>query len=280
MRPAMAAALVRKLRKFAALDGAARRALLRTHLRHHKHALLGTIVSRLSCLLNRPGSVFVVSYKPDFHYFFDGVEHFAELRAAWEHDNRANNFGDLPRFYALYFNVAQVVGAGVPGDFAEVGVFRGNSAKLLKHFARKHDRELFLFDTFEGFDPRDVTGVDAGVAPTGFREVDFEAVRAFVGPDRTHFVRGYFPESLAQVPDFDRRRFAVVNLDCDLYEPVKAALEAFYPRLEPGGLLILHDYASGFWRGAGRALDEFLAGRPERPIVLPDKSGSAMFRKA
>lgn len=275
----MAPALLRRLVKFVALDGDARRAVVRSHYRQYKHDLAGRVVSALSFLLHRRGSVFMVAYRPDLHYFFDGVERFAELKAAWEWENRVNNFGDLPRFYALYLNVSQVVKEGVAGDFAEVGVFRGNSARLLRFFADKGGRELFLFDTFAGFDARDVRGVDARIDPTGFRQVDFERVRAFVGGERTHFVRGYFPDSLGQVPDFERRRFAVVHLDCDLYEPVRAGLEIFYPKLERGGLLILHDYASGFWRGAGRAIDEFLADRPERLIVLPDKSGSAMFRK-
>jgi hypothetical protein len=74
-------ALARRLRKFAALDGNARNAVLRAHVRSYKHSTLGAIVGRLSFLLDRPGSVFVVSYKPDFHYFFDGIEQFGQLRS-------------------------------------------------------------------------------------------------------------------------------------------------------------------------------------------------------
>jgi hypothetical protein len=212
-------------------------------------------------------------------YSFDGVEQFGALRAAWERDNRVNNFGDIPRFYALYQNLSQVLKDGIAGDFAEIGVYRGNSAKLLKFFTTKGNRDLFLFDTFAGPDPRDIRGVDAGAAPTSFADVDFEAVRAFIGSERTRFVRGYFPQSLAQLPEFDRHRFAVVHIDCDLYQPVRAALEVFYPKLEPGGVVILHDYASGWWPGASQAMDEFLRPRPERLVLIPDKSGTAMFRK-
>ena len=74
-------------------------------------------------------------------------------------------------------------------------------------------------------------------------------------------------------------RFALVHLDCDLYAPTRAAMEFFYPRLTRGGLLVVHDYASGHWPGVVRAVDEFLADKPEKPVLIPDKSGSAALVK-
>ena len=91
------------------------------------------------------------------------------------------------------------------------------------------------------------------------------------------YVPGFFPESVKGValPE----RLALAHIDCDLYEPMKAALESFYPRLSRGGLLIMHDYASGHWQGATRAVDEFFADKPEKPVIMPDKSGSAVIRR-
>jgi Macrocin-O-methyltransferase (TylF) len=70
-----------------------------------------------------------------------------------------------------------------------------------------------------------------------------------------------------------------VHLDCDLYAPFAAGLRYFNPRLVEGGFLIMHDYSSLYWAGAEQAIDEFFADLPEKPIPIPDKSGTAVIRK-
>jgi hypothetical protein len=71
-----------------------------------------------------------------------------------------------------------------------------------------------------------------------------------------------------------------VHIDCDLYEPIRAALEYFYPRMVPGGYIVMHDYTSMAWNGAERAIDEFFADKPESVIPLPDGAGSCVARRA
>jgi hypothetical protein len=71
-----------------------------------------------------------------------------------------------------------------------------------------------------------------------------------------------------------------VSLDCDLYEPMKAGLEFFYPRMTRGGIFLLHDYSSFSWNGAKKAIDEFCGQSGEFIVLMPDKSGSAFLRKA
>jgi hypothetical protein len=61
---------------------------------------------------------------------------------------------------------------------------------------------------------------------------------------------------------------------------MKAGLEFFYPRLAPGGLLLLHDYSSGCFPGAKQAVDEFAKTIPENIVLQPDKSGTAIIRKS
>jgi Macrocin-O-methyltransferase (TylF) len=73
---------------------------------------------------------------------------------------------------------------------------------------------------------------------------------------------------------FDER-FAFVQIDCDLYQPAKAALEYFYPRMSHGGLIVVHDLATGRWPGISQAVNEFLADKPESLVLMPDTSGSA-----
>lgn len=130
---------------------------------------------------------------------------------------------------------------GVPGNVAEAGVFQGGFAKLInRHFP---DRKLYLFDTFQGFDDRDIAyeaGYDENPAKGDyFRETSVELVLSKMPyPEQAVICQGYVPESFAGIED----RFCFVNLDMDLYKPTLEALRWFYPRVNPGGGILIHDY--------------------------------------
>ena len=199
-------------------------------------------------------------HRPDFHRHFNGFPDFEEMSAAWLHGNIENNSGDYTRLYMLYQNIKSLIEAGVPGDFVEFGVHQGNSAYVLAKLARLSGRKTYLYDTFDGSDPPALS-----------------AVQKLVGTDNVVYAQGQFPVSALKggCPD----TIAVAHIDCDLYEPTRAGLEVFYPRLAPGGVLMLHDYGSGFWPGVTKAVDEFFADKPERPVIIPDKSGTAVVRR-
>ena len=76
-------------------------------------------------------------------------------------------------------------------------------------------------------------------------------------------------------------RFAFVLLDMDLHRPTLSALAFFYPRLSPGAYLMVHDYHNpeSDW-GCKRAVDEFMADKPEGVVELADMWGSVVFRRA
>lgn len=219
-----------------------------------------------------------ISYQPDSQSTFDLHPEFKELFDRFTQSNRANNAGDWPRFWALVLNLKQVLDDGVQGDFAELGVWRGNTAAVLAHFAKVYDRRVNLFDTFEGFDSRDLTGIDSG-KPASFANTSVDHVKSVIGDnaDRCNFVKGWFPQSLTS--ELETVKYCAVSLDCDLYDPMKAGLEHFYPRLSPGGILFLHDYSSGWWNGAKSAIDEFCGETGELLVLMPDKSGSAFVRR-
>lgn len=217
-----------------------------------------------------------LAYRPDAEFVHGMHPELAELGERWIRHNPKNR-GDLPRLYALAFNIKQVLAENVPGDFAELGVFRGNSAAVLAHYARQHGRQVYLFDTFGGFDPRDLVDIDSDKGQD-FTVTSVDTVRDVVGDSAVVYLKGWFPGT---IPDeVDEPRYAVVHLDCDLYEPMIAGLQFFYPRLSPGGLLIVHDYGGAYWNGVQRALDRFVAGIHENLIQIPDKSGTAMIRKS
>src|SRR5438067_563391 len=101
------------------------------------------------------------AYHPDSAYIFGAHPERDRLYQRWVRGNRLNNGGDLVRLYALLLNLKRLELDAVDGDFAELGVWRGNSASVLAHFAERGKRRLFLLDTFAGFDQRDIKDVDA-----------------------------------------------------------------------------------------------------------------------
>jgi len=193
-------------------------------------------------------------------YYPDSLHSFPDLRPMydkWIRGNKTNNNGDASRFMALILNLRQLQAEGIEGDFAELGVWKGNSAAVLAEFATKTGKHLFLFDTFSGFDGRDLVGTDVN-HKRAFSDTSVDYVRETVGHGEiTTYLQGFFPSTITD--EVRARTFALAHIDCDLYEPMKAALEFFYPRMPRGGMLILHDYSSGTWAGAAQAVNEFSA---------------------
>ena len=187
------------------------------------------------------------------------------------------NAGDMGRFYFFCMVLDQMVKEQIDGDLLEVGVYKGSTATVLASIARKLGRTLYLLDTFEGFAATDLQGIDAD-KEMNFADTSVEAVRALVGEANVRFVKGYFPASATHLPP--EGRYGLVHIDCDLYAPIKSALDYFYPRMVPGGFLIVHDYSSLHWNGAERAVDEFFADKPESVVPLTDNAGSVVIRKA
>lgn len=187
----------------------------------------------------------------------------------------------IPRLQALVDAVRYCVKRNVPGAFAECGVWRGGSVLAmvltLQELGRT-DRDIYLYDTFEGMTAptaEDVSSLDPPALDTWneaqrrgdqpwpelfdpelFNE---EAVRATVlstgyPRERVHLVKGPVEETLPRhTPD----ALALLRLDTDWYESTRHELEHLYPRLVDGGVLIIDDY--GHWEGARRAVDEYFA---------------------
>ena len=170
------------------------------------------------------------------------------------------------------------------GDYAELGTFQGNFARLI---FRDMDPEskLYCFDTFEGFHARDVKieneVTELDVREGRFSDTSVERVRKrILGEDgnrnKLTLVKGYFPASFN---GFENIPWRFVHLDADLYEPIKEGIRAFWPRIIPGGILLVHDYNGGY-SGTRKAVDEFFTPIGIRPIPMPDKTGSALIIKS
>lgn len=237
--------------------------------------LTGSVLKRLNGWVNC-STDFHIAYKPDFQVDLGRIGNFAALYEDWVKQNPKNDRGDLNRFYFLYLQIESLKARGVPGAFAELGVYRGTTAKLFRALAP--ERELYLFDTFEGFAKEDVARETAGgKGEAGKWAASLDAVKKYVGETNTHYVQGRFPDTAGAIPA--GTSFALVHLDADLYQPQFEGLKFFYPKTAKGGIIIVHDCNNRF-TGSRKALDEFFHDKPEVPVFIPDKSGSGIIIKA
>ncbi|HVY14941.1 MAG TPA: class I SAM-dependent methyltransferase [Rhodopila sp.] len=184
---------------------------------------------------------------------------------------------DRTRFYFLSLVADLVAKDKLSGAFAELGVDKGNSASVLAQAARRLNKAIFLLDTYEGFSDRDLSAEQLKYQGA-FSDTSLGLVKQNVSGEHVHYVVGYFPESAEQLPK--DQRYCLVHLDCDLYKPFNSALNYFWPRLVPGGFLIMHDYTSLHWEGVQHAVDEFFADKPESIIAVPDMAGTVAVRKS
>ena len=219
-----------------------------------------------------------LSYYPDSFSDFKSHQEFKILSKKFIRFNKRNNAGDIARLWAIILNVKQLLSDEIEGNFAELGVWRGNTAAILAYYAKLSNKKVFLFDTFEGFSKKDLKDIDAD-KKISFQNTNINLVKNVIGEesDVCEFVKGYFPSSIQK--KHRKEKFCLVSLDCDLYAPTKAGLEFFYPLMEKHGIFLLHDYSSLHWEGSKRAIDEFCELNNEKLILIPDKSGSAFFRK-
>jgi len=188
------------------------------------------------------------------------------------------NYPDKIRLYNFWIQIQRLNKENVTGDFAELGVYKGESARLIH--LMDSNRIFHLFDTFEGFTLTDLkpeTGEAARYSSNNFADTSISKVLKTIGgnPEKIKIHPGYFPSSTVGLQD---NKFALVNMDADLYNPTKAGLEYFYPKLSPGGIIIIHDYNEK-WEGLMKAVDEFSTTIPEQLVVVSDLDSSVMILK-
>lgn len=184
----------------------------------------------------------------------------------------------VERMYAVWLAVRYLTRRGVPGAIVECGVWRGGSS-LMAALALTQlgvaDRTLHLFDTFEGMSPpTDRDRVYTGASATDRLAVaertpgawndwcfatleDVQQTMTVAHYPHVEYVQGPVETTLpGRAPD----QIALLRLDTDWYESTLHELRHLYPKLAPGGVLIIDDY--GHWQGARAAVDEYFSGQP------------------
>ncbi len=186
----------------------------------------------------------------------------------------------LKKFLAHYEFFRMVV--DLPGDIVELGVYRGASLMSWANFLEirnmgDRQKQVFGFDNFAGF-----TGIDeqdgkaddkfekelSGFDSSVFEEILEDAIsiydkdRFIPYKARVKLVKGDIEQTVPKfVEDNPGLRISLLHFDCDMYRPTKAALEAFWPLVVPGGVVLFDEYGIRPWQGESNAVDEYFAGQ-------------------
>lgn len=162
---------------------------------------------------------------------------------------------------------------GVPGAAAELGVYKGFFARCINQLLS--DRTLYLFDSFAGFAP-EACPAEAFQAAHANTAVD-RVLSVMPHPEQVVVKPGFFPGSLNGLEE----RFCLVSLDVDFYQTTLDGLRYFWPRLEKGGYLMLHDWGSPKLPEVGAALFRYEQeiGKKIPGIPLSDVGGTLVLCK-
>ncbi len=168
---------------------------------------------------------------------------------------------DKLRCFVLYQFAKHV--ASLPGSLAEVGVYKGGTAKLIAKTAGS--KTIYLFDTFSGMPDTDPA---KDIHRKGdFNNTSLESVQNYLQDcDNVVFYPGLFPLTAKPV---EKEEFCLVHLDVDIYQSYIDCCEFFYPKLVKAGIMVFDDYGATSCPGAKLAVDEFFSDKPESPCYLP-----------
>lgn len=199
-------------------------------------------------------------------------------------DRDAVNGQSFTRILDRRFQLAELARAvrKLPGSTAECGVFRGvGSGIICQTLAGSYQPgELHLgFDSWDGVSEPE----EADRMPNGEHAWHRGKLRTPMGETQDLLARfdfcqlhqGWIPDCLTPA---ENRRFRLLHVDVDLRQPTWDSLAFFYPRMVPGGVIVLDDHGFSDCPGARSAAIEFFADKPEPIIEVP--TGQAFVFKA
>lgn len=163
---------------------------------------------------------------------------------------------------------------GLPGHAAELGVYKGGSALLI---VTASCRTVHLFDTFSGMPSIWRPDQNEGYfsEPT-FCDCSEKEVRPLFDGMSAEFHVGKFSDTSKEAAGVP---FALVHLDCDLYTSVTEGFEFFWPRLAPGGLIVLDDYGRIQTPGVMEAYRNFFRTVPHYAFLDPARHYTATIQR-
>jgi len=147
----------------------------------------------------------------------------------------------------------------IPGAIVEMGVFEGVTSSFIQQqlILRNKTREFHVYDSFEGLpnSTKDDGNHTFGAGTYASPMTKLIENMASVGVPNPVIHKGWF----AKIPDHEYpTEIAFAFLDSDLYEPLYDSIVRVWPRMAPGGRIVMHDVGTKRWKGARKAMEDFL----------------------
>lgn len=180
------------------------------------------------------------------------------------------------RYSTLELIAHEITQRQLRGNTAELGVYTGTFASAINRCFPK--RKLYLFDTFEGFDDRDIAvEKEKGIyVERNFSDTNVDLVlNRMTYPAQCIVKKGFFPDTAKNLED----EFVFVSIDTDLYQPVYEGLKYFYPRLTKGGYIFVHDFNNHNFLGVREAVEKFHSEKSICYIPICDTTGTVIIVK-
>ena len=190
---------------------------------------------------------------------------------------------DYFRYRTFEFVAEKLLEEGVEGALAEFGVFQAMFSSLIME--KLPGRKMYWFDTFDGFSQEE-NEKESGM---GRSNEEFFAVHKMTSleqalgnvshPENVIVCKGLFPASITE--EARAARFAFVSIDVDFEDSTYEGLKFFYPRLNEGGCIFLHDYNSAQLGGVKIAAERYEAdfGIRFKAVPLADRAGTLVIIK-
>ena len=204
----------------------------------------------------------------------------------------------IERLVGLIMAVEYLNDTNKEGAFVECGVWRGGSMMSAAYTMikqQRNDRHMFLLDTYSGMtqpgaldkdyddksaadvlgEKKDTTQKDNYWCVADLGDVKHNVLSTGYPAEKFHFIKGDVRDTLCNVENLPGS-IALLRLDTDWYESTRMELEILYPRLIPGGVLIIDDY--GHWAGAKKAVDEYFQSKSPGLLCRLDYTGRIMIK--
>lgn len=172
---------------------------------------------------------------------------------------------DARELGVILSELERLLQAGVQGSIVEFGCYAGTTSLFIRRLLDYYDasHEFHVYDSFEGLP--DKTAADMSVVGDQF-------VTGELRVSRRQFIDNFKKANL-QLPTIHKAWFADIAtsevpdnvifafLDGDYYKSIRDSLRQITPKLQPGAVIVVDDYASEALPGAAKAADEWARAR-------------------
>lgn len=166
----------------------------------------------------------------------------------------------------ILHELAATLDQQVPGEVVELGCYNGGTSVLLGQLLKPTTKRLWLYDSFSGLPTKTIQ--DQSPAGQQFQAGQLTASRQLVEKrfrqanlPRPRIKRAWFADlTPSDLPE----QICFAFLDGDYYQSLRDSLRLIWPKLQPGAVVVVDDYANEALPGAARAVDEWLVQHPAK----------------